>query len=199
MTLVEGQEADALALREAKLVSAGLWTKLSPRDLQRLAATKHLRGFAVHDEVFVWDAYEETHYGMLAEIGIEENEAIPFMVRSAKPLLHGAVGGDDPGGDWEGGYEFPVGDAVVLVSGENADEVRANRGFCHMVGLPAPKGEQRRRPRFAPEIMAWIAANGWDNASVDAYQKWSGGYWPWDGPDTADDGTFPFANWRQKH
>lgn len=189
------KEAMGDRICEAKALSPGLWTRVSSHDLQRLAATKHLRGYAAHDEVFVWDAYDDTHYGMTGIIGIEEREGIPFFVRGKKLRIVGSHHGDDAEGDWAGGHAFPVGDVIVIVSGENVAEVQTNRGFCRMVGLPVPKMPQRRRARFEPEITAWMATNGWDDALVDAYQQWSGGYWPWDGPDTANDGSFPYARW----
>jgi hypothetical protein len=163
--------------------SSDLWTKVSASDLQRLAATQNLRGYAAHDEVFVWPSYDETHLGIVGEIGITEHEGIPFYVFSHNQAVDPGVPEDISGeSDWANGYKFMVGSVIVSVSDENVEEIQNSRGFCWMAGLPTPSGPQKPRSRWSEEDHEWMADNNWDDASVDAYITASGRR-PWDDPD----------------
>lgn len=176
---------------------AEMWSAVGAADLERLARARHLRGFAVHDEVFLWDAYEDTHAGMMGAIGIVENEGIAFFVRSPAPRSTGQRHADDPDADWSRGHRLAVGGVEVVLSGdaEELADLRTNRAFCRMVGWPVPREPRKPRPRFDPETREWMARNGWDDASADAYLLWSQGAWPWDSDDLDARGEFPRSRW----
>ena len=125
---------NAVSLTEAKHLGGIFYTSVTPRDLVRMASIEDLRGSAVDDKVYVWNANEQIHRSARKSLGLpydgnEDNYGFDFYCWNLD------TDGEDDRTEWVSELKSPQFEIDNIgVSDSSLENPLENRGFAFMVG-----------------------------------------------------------------